>query len=657
MIFDNVESFADLSRYMANESRCDGAVIVTTQSPTVPAWMENVRINQVAVLNRTTAADCIFRYLDRDPRDEEEHEVACQLAEHVGCMPLAMATIGGYVKQSQLELAEFYENIKVKATLWVKAPAIQENSGYSRNLRTVFDKAFEDLEPATRELLNILAFLDPDSIPETIFASAIEERLFKFIHSKEDLYACYFELHGRQLIRRDTSGKDHFVTIHRVVQWNVLLSLSDDQDKRFECFKQAFEMVKSVLPKTNPLQTPEAEAWPPYALHGRQILELRNHCLWPDPPIRLPKTFAQNLSDMGTYMWFSGKLNEGEKALETAEQILDDDRAKSSDPLRANVYAMLGIITSYQGVRHRARSMDFRKRAYQSRREDIGRKPEHARSRDEKIQFWQMHSDMAYGYIQEEDFESTREMMEECYEQYQSWDKKEENIPFEYAKYYWLSAFCAMGDQQPETAIEKITRCLELMQLAAGEQHPMVQLVKFCLANLLWHTQDPIAQRKALEINRAVLAFRLELLGEFSQFTMESQSTCGKLCYDAGQIEEAEQYLQTCLERRKWAAWNEEGVTRAQFRYAKVLRARAAKEAAAGNDITAQKCIEDAEKREAEVAQTIERYRKDYEPYLFRSEDQEAHLDQMVSLWAGRFTGGLQLRLPSPTSTTSPSTV
>ena len=604
-------------------------------------------------LDQESAVRSLFRYLDREPKDEEEYEVASRLVDHVGCLPLAVATIAGYIKQSQLSLLEFFENIKHKATLWEKAPIVLPTQDHARSLFTVFEKAFEDLTPAARELLNILAFLDSDGVPEDMLMSAIENKSFSSIGSRNDLLDCYFELRTRQLIRRDTSGQESYISIHRVVQWNVLLGLSIDCHRRSDYFRKAFEIVRAMLPKPNPKAVPEADMWPPYAKHGRQLLALRTHCLWPDPPIELPLSFAQILAELGTYMWFSGKFPEGEKALETAENILDDNRARWTDKLRAHIHSMRGIIASFEGVSERARSMEFRKSAYKMRQlGDIGRKPEAKRPREEDMIYWNTHSDAAFGFIQEEDFNSTKNYMDECFKQYQKWEEVEARLPYEYAKYYQLTSFCHMAGQDPVRALEAISNCFELMKEAAGNDHPLVQLIKFCHANLLWHASKE-ARGEALKMNKAVLEFRRKILGEFSQFTLESYSTCGKLCYDAGEIELANEYLSACLQRRTRAVWNVEGVARAQFRHAKVLRALAKQEIdkprinVVDHDTTqqaAKSLDEQAEKMEREVNRVIQRYRRDYECYMPPSEDEEQNLDQMVSIWAGRFTGGLVQR-------------
>lgn len=87
-------------------------------------------------------------------------------------------------------------------------------------------------------------------------------------------------------------------------------------------------------------------------------------------------------------------------------------------------------------------------------------------------------------------------------------------------------------------------------------------------------------------------------------------------------------YLHRCLERRKRAAWNGEGVARAQFRYASVLEKLGKKS--------------EAEKQRNAARKTREWFVKDYPEYLPKTDDDEAVFDQMVSIWAGRFTGKLK---------------
>ena len=92
------------------------------------------------------------------------------------------------------------------------------------------------------------------------------------------------------------------------------------------------------------------------------------------------------------------------------------------------------------------------------------------------------------------------------------------------------------------------------------------------------------------------------------------------------------EYLDKCLERRKRNSWNEEGIARAQHRYAYVLEKLGEKE--------------EAEKLAKAARKTRERYMKEYPYYLPDTMDDEAVFDQMVSIWSGRFTGKMKQKTP-----------
>lgn len=78
------------------------------------------------------------------------------------------------------------------------------------------------------------------------------------------------------------------------------------------------------MPTTSPLDIPEPDKWLRFQKFVAQVLNLRMHCLWPDPHVELPVDFAKALSDLGTYMWHAGLASDGDDALRTAIQIMDD---------------------------------------------------------------------------------------------------------------------------------------------------------------------------------------------------------------------------------------------------------------------------------------------------------------------------------------------
>lgn len=173
------------------------------------------------------AAAFLFKYIRAEPADEKEEEIARELSDTVDGLPLAIATIGGYVNQSGSNLVDFIGRLKTSSDAWA-ASAVSPVNQYEKNLETVFDIAITELSDNARRMIGILAFLHPDHIPEELFITAIGTRSLGFLRNEADLLEIHRELERRQLIRWDVSCAQPYLAIHRTIQWNVLVYLSKD---------------------------------------------------------------------------------------------------------------------------------------------------------------------------------------------------------------------------------------------------------------------------------------------------------------------------------------------------------------------------------------------------------------------------------------------
>ena len=534
LVFDNVEDIDDLSPYLPLETRGRGSVLITTQTQINFEVTTNSKTISVKSFSRDDAATLLFKCLQRGPADEKEKEMARELSDMIEGLPLTIATIAGYVKHSKSNLTEHIEALKSSSDAWA-AGAAGPVDQYEKKLETVFDTAIAELSDDARSILTILAFLNPDHIPQESFENARKLGSLDFLHGKADLNELFHELQGRQFIQREASGPDSYITIHRTLQWNVLLFLSKDHTRRWEVFQQAFTLIKEVLPKNSPFIVPSPEKWSKFQKYGPHILSLRAHCLWPDPPIELPVNFARILSDFGTFMWHAGNLPEGEEALETAISILDDNGIQQGNPMRADVYELLGIMSSFDGVSERKKSMDLRYKAMEARKQSYEAIPQDHIIRSDEIKRWMVESDLAYGLVQQEDFEGAAKIMEPVLKKYNEWGSEDE-YPYQYSQFYQILAVCLMAAGEPAKSIEHITRCVDLVKKSSNTTHPMTQLMRFIAGFLTWHAGDA---KKALEIHESVLEARRKIVGEFNHFTLESYSTCAKLLAEQAEFEKA----------------------------------------------------------------------------------------------------------------------
>lgn len=473
-------------------------------------------------------------------------------------------------------------------------------------------------------------------------------------------------LRRRQLVRRDTTGSRPYLSIHRTVQWSVILDISKDTDERWKVFEQSFQIVRHCLPEVSPVDQPEPEFWTQFERFVPQVFNLRTHCLWPEPPVELPTAFAQVLSDMATYMWHAGLFKDGTEALKTAEHILDDNDIGKKNPLRGNVHEHLGIFASFNGVSERDAALDRRHKAIEARRAAHKAIPPNQVKREDEIRLYNVESDMAFGHLQWEDFDAAEEQMDMCLEQYKKWGG-EDDIPFEYLKYNHIVSYARMAQAKPVDAVRMAKRGAELSEVCAGLMHPMTQLVRMTLANHLYLAQEIDACEKEI---RGVLSARAKICGEFNRFTLEAYSFCASILAKQGNHVEAEKLYLKCLDRRKRSVWNQEGVARAQYLYAQTLVALAttmeedlqqnqanyeAEKLRAMNEEIADK-REEAQKLSKQAKATKESFLKTYPQWLPDSgSDDLVVLDQMCCMWAGRYTG--KLRAGADRAAQTPSSV
>ena len=173
LVFDNVDDFKYLAEYIPRNPVSQSAVIVTTQLRFFKRFSDVFLDLPLESLDAAAGFGLLFETLgkDRCARDEKEEDTVYEILNIVGGLPLAITTIGGHVSQSGSTLSEFLKHLKQSNSIWaISGKSFVEN--YENTLRTVFDIALRELpSDNARSFLHILAFLNPDHIPEEMFLS------------------------------------------------------------------------------------------------------------------------------------------------------------------------------------------------------------------------------------------------------------------------------------------------------------------------------------------------------------------------------------------------------------------------------------------------------------------------------------------------------
>ena len=175
----------DLAPYLPSDTKSQGCIIITTQRPQSQRITKDFYVMELQSLNEERGAKLLFSYLERDPTDETGSDLAHEISAIVGGLPLAITTIGGYINDSGSSLKEFLGIMKQSSNAWEETHD-KKLKNYERTLSTVFEIALKELPSNARNLIIILAFLNPDSIPEEILLAVDDSEEVKFLSNRAE---------------------------------------------------------------------------------------------------------------------------------------------------------------------------------------------------------------------------------------------------------------------------------------------------------------------------------------------------------------------------------------------------------------------------------------------------------------------------------------
>lgn len=158
---------------------------MTTQRPRSRQITKDFYNIELQSFDEELGAKLLFKYLEQDPVDDAERALARETSMIVGGLPLAIATIGGYINESESSVAEFLQILKRSSNAWEDTQDTKTKH-YEKTLGTVFDIALKELPNGARNLIDILAFLNPDSIPEGILIAPHDNEEVKFLSKKSE---------------------------------------------------------------------------------------------------------------------------------------------------------------------------------------------------------------------------------------------------------------------------------------------------------------------------------------------------------------------------------------------------------------------------------------------------------------------------------------
>src|ERR1700722_2036992 len=240
MILDNVDDRAAVAEVAKLMPRLKGGhVVVTARASNFPA---GVRKLELSTLDENAAAQFLLDRTDVD-RNKSRNDIplARELARELGGLALGLEQAGAHIATDRIGFARYlklWSESREKALAWADSTV----TGSHQTLATTWATSVARLSPESRRLLEWLAFLAPDPVPESLFDAAVPGEA-----SNADAYEARAGLYAYSLISGVTTedgGTPGFV-VHRLVQDFARGAMSEE--RRAQALREALEWMNEAF--------------------------------------------------------------------------------------------------------------------------------------------------------------------------------------------------------------------------------------------------------------------------------------------------------------------------------------------------------------------------------------------------------------------------
>ena len=290
LILDNVDSeeAATAVQEMLGRITRAGQVVITSR---LGNWEGAVETLTLDVLSEDAAAEFLrdrtAKARRKQPDDDAQSRV---LAVELGQLALALEQAGAYIVRYRETFSAYlqeWQGNHDRVLQWFDERTMQ----YPRSVAITWQTSFDRLSGQARHLLQLLSWLAPDPIPESLleagggpFAAKVEENPASSEQSAAlpDAREALAELSDYSLVKQ--ADEEPMLSVHRLVQ-DVTRRTLPEAD-RLPCLKQALQWVNDAFAGS----PQDVRTWPvlePLAPHARAVADFADQHQISDPTARL----------------------------------------------------------------------------------------------------------------------------------------------------------------------------------------------------------------------------------------------------------------------------------------------------------------------------------------------------------------------------------
>ncbi|KAF2655410.1 hypothetical protein K491DRAFT_778721 [Lophiostoma macrostomum CBS 122681] len=363
LVFDNVETIADILPYWPNVIGKKGHIIVTSRNPAAARTRPLTDRMEVECFSVTEGVELLISELG-DISSHVDRTIAEEVVKRAGCLPLAINHMASYISEHHGSLMDrrFLDEFDKQENLVLdEHVATGTNWDYEKTLATCWTLSIDSLRDPAPELLDILALYDPDVIVCKLlehFQDTEAEALCKALSDQQTQFQALSSLQRFSLVKRRAvrGGVLEAFQIHRLIQDAVRRRWDSDQR-----WQQAFDRAIYCLSKLYPRQVNGGSmvaSYPDCALYNTHIVSILRHYSKNKSKIRANLGFAEVLAHCGWYFYERGQIAVAEEILTPAKSICDRETLGRMNKTLALVYNNLaGVYFSKELVQLCAETM------------------------------------------------------------------------------------------------------------------------------------------------------------------------------------------------------------------------------------------------------------------------------------------------------------
>ena len=196
LVFDNVNAWSDIQDYMPTDPlKVHGSTLVTSRKSNLRCRASSPRCHTIELGPLSLEESRRLLLLSMQPGldhkgliSHPEYKLAGEIAALAERLPLALAHIAGYVQVSKCTLTDFVQlwNERRRHTKVSSSQATHPLTlATDKALETVWNIGLREVTMDARELLNILAFLNSETIQRKLLVGEHEEPSLDFLHSEQ----------------------------------------------------------------------------------------------------------------------------------------------------------------------------------------------------------------------------------------------------------------------------------------------------------------------------------------------------------------------------------------------------------------------------------------------------------------------------------------